>query len=114
LLAAVVVAPFAAPMALSAEGWGWLAMNGLLVAPAATAMLMVAPRYVAAAVVAMFFLLETVLTPIWMWGIFGEVPSPFALTGGAVVIIALTAHSVWRMSVSNRVRRSAKPQQMRP
>lgn len=114
LLAAAVVAPFAAPLALSAEGWGWLAMNGLLVAPAATAMLMVAPRYVAAAVVAMFFLLETVLTPVWMWGIFGEVPSMLALVGGAVVISALSAHSVWKVSVSNRARRSLKPQQIRP
>lgn len=114
LLAAAVVAPFAAPLTLSAEGWGWLALNGLLVAPAATAMLMIAPRYVAAAVVAMFFLLETVLTPIWMWGIFGEVPSVFALVGGAVVITALTAHSAWKLSVSNRVRKSARMAQMRP
>ncbi len=114
LLAAAVVAPFAAPLALSPESWGWLALNGLLVAPAATAMLMVAPRYVAAAVVAMFFLLETVLTPVWMWGIFGEIPSLLALLGGAVVISALSAHSLWKLNVSNRARRSLKPQQIRP
>jgi drug/metabolite transporter (DMT)-like permease len=62
----------------------------------------------------MFFLLETVLTPVWMWGIFGEIPSLLALLGGAVVISALSAHSLWKLNVSNRARRSLKPQQIRP
>ena len=114
LLAAVLVAPLAAPATLSLEGWGWLAMNGLLVAPAATAMLMVAPRYVAAGVVAMFFLLETVLTPVWMWAVFAEVPSTFAFIGGSIVIASLTLHSAWKVSVSNRTRRAGLPRHIRP
>ena len=114
LLAAVVVAPWATPLALSAESWGWLAMNGLLVAPAATAMLMVAPRYVAAGIVAMFFLLETVLTPIWMWGVFAEVPSTLAFVGGTIVIVSLALHSAWKVSVSNRIRRAGTPRRIRP
>jgi drug/metabolite transporter (DMT)-like permease len=96
LMSAIVAAPFAVPGSLTAAGWGWLSINGFLVAPAATAFLMIGPRYVAAAIVAMFFLLETVLTPIWMWAIFSEMPSTLSLIGGAVVIVSLAGHSLWR------------------
>lgn len=96
LMSAVVAAPFAVPGSLTAAGWGWLSINGFLVAPAATAFLMIGPRYVAAAIVAMFFLLETVLTPVWMWAIFSEMPSTLSLIGGAIVVAALAGHSLWR------------------
>lgn len=96
LVSAMIAAPFAMPGTLSAAGWGWMAMNGFLVAPAATALLMIGPRYVAAAIVAMFFLLETVLTPVWMWAIFSEAPSTLSLIGGAIVIVSLIGHTLWR------------------
>lgn len=96
LMSAIVAAPFAVPGSLTAAGWGWLSINGFLVAPAATAFLMIGPRYVAAAIVAMFFLLETVLTPVWMWMIFSEMPSTLSLIGGAIVIASLAGHSLWR------------------
>ncbi|NNJ74060.1 MAG: EamA family transporter, partial [Anderseniella sp.] len=96
LMSAIVAAPFAVPGSLTAAGWGWLSINGFLVTPAATAFLMIGPRYVAAAIVAMFFLLETVLTPIWMWAIFSEMPSTLSLIGGAIVIASLAGHSLWR------------------
>ena len=35
-----------------------------------------------------FFLLETVLTPVWVWFIFSEVPTANSLMGGAIVIVA--------------------------
>ena len=46
----------------------------------------------------MFFLLETVLTPVWIWLIFGEVPTRAVMIGGTVVILTLLAHSLWRLS----------------
>jgi drug/metabolite transporter (DMT)-like permease len=103
LLSAIVAAPVAAPLSMTAAGWGWLALNGFLVAPAATAFLMVGPRYVAAAIVAMFFLLETVLTPLWMWIIFLERPSTLALIGGAIVVVTLIVHSLWRFGAKREV-----------
>lgn len=99
LLSAIVAAPLALPGSLTAAGWGWLAINGFLVAPAATALLLIGPRYVAAAIVAMFFLLETVLTPIWMWAIFAEIPTTLSLIGGAIVITSLIAHNLWRIKM---------------
>jgi drug/metabolite transporter (DMT)-like permease len=55
------------------------------------------PRFLPSADVSMFFLLETILTPIWVWMLFKEVPSQAVLLGGAIVIITLVAHSFWRL-----------------
>ena len=45
----------------------------------------------------MFYLLETILAPIWIWIVFEEVPTVQTLVGGAVLILALVGHSVWQM-----------------
>jgi drug/metabolite transporter (DMT)-like permease len=43
----------------------------------------------------MFYLLETILAPIWVWLIFSEAPSHVTLTGGLILVLALIAHSLW-------------------
>jgi drug/metabolite transporter (DMT)-like permease len=48
----------------------------------------------------MFFLLDTMLTPIWIWMIFGELPTPVSLVGGSIVIVTLISHSLWRFRSS--------------
>ena len=78
----------------------WLALNGLVTMPLATALLARGPRVLPSADVGMFFMLETFLTPVWIWMLFGEVPSARVLLGGAVVIIAVFAHSWWRLAVT--------------
>ena len=94
------------PLALLGEGfygvpaWGWLALNGFIAIPLATVLLASGPRVLPAADVSMFFLLETVLTPVWVWLIFGELPGPAVMIGGAIVITTLVIHSGWRLSLS--------------
>lgn len=100
-LASAVIASFwAAPLALSFAGWGWLGLNGLIVIPLASALIALGPRYLPAPEVAMFFLLDTMLTPIWIWMIFGELPTLVSMLGGTIVIATLTAHSLWRFRTS--------------
>ncbi len=96
LVSALISLWWAQPLLLPAEGWSWLALNGLIVMPLASALIAIGPRYIPSAEVAMFFLLDTVLTPLWIWMLFGEVPTPRAMLGGALVILTLLAHSVWR------------------
>ena len=96
LLAALIAAVWATPLAMPLEGWGWLALNGLIVIPLATALIAIGPRYLPSAEVAMFFLLDTVLTPVWVWMLFSELPTAQSIVGGAIVISALLAHCVWR------------------
>jgi len=64
------------------------------------------PRYITGPEVAMFYLLETVLAPVWMWLIFYEVPSRKSLIGGVILIVALVAHSVLQL-IEGRKRRAA-------
>ncbi len=103
LLAAVGVYWFASPGSLSSESWAWLALNGLLIVPAASALMLLGPRFVSAPIVAMFFLLETVLTPVWMWLVFDELPTRQVFIGGAIIFCALMVHSVWRLRQRSRL-----------
>ena len=77
--------------------WFWVALNGLLFIPLASSLIANGPRYLPSADVSMFFLLETVLTPVWIWLLFSEAPTSQVLTGGAIVIVTLVAHSIWRL-----------------
>ena len=96
LVSALFVSPWAEPAALSADSWMWIGLNGVLVVPLAGALIALAPRYLPAPEVAMFFLLDLAFTPIWMWLIFSELPSARSLVGGTVLFLAVLAHSVWR------------------
>jgi drug/metabolite transporter (DMT)-like permease len=39
--------------------------------------------------------IEPVLNPIWVALVFGEIPGPFALAGGAVIIITIVTYNIW-------------------
>ena len=52
-----------------------------------------APRYITAAEVNLFFLLETILGPIWVWLVIHEQPSMETIVGGIVIISTITVHS---------------------
>jgi drug/metabolite transporter (DMT)-like permease len=52
----------------------------------------------------MFYLLETVLAPVWVWLIFSEAPTQASLAGGVLLIATLAAHSAWQMAAGRRKR----------
>jgi drug/metabolite transporter (DMT)-like permease len=53
-----------------------------------------APRYITAAEVNLFFLLETILGPLWVWLVIHEQPSTETILGGIVIIVTIALHSV--------------------
>ena len=53
----------------------------------------IAPRFIAAAEVNLFFLLEVVLGPIWVWMIINERPSTETIIGGIIIIVTIAIHS---------------------
>ncbi len=57
----------------------------------------IAPRFIPAAEVNLFFLLETIIGPIWVWFIIKEQPSIETLQGGAVIIITIAIHSYLKL-----------------
>ena len=82
----------------------WIVFNGAVIMPVAFFCLATGPKYLSGAEVAMFYLLETVLAPIWVWMIFAEVPTRNSLIGGAILITALVAHSLWQLMESRKRR----------
>ena len=114
LLAAAMTVWFSHPATLGLESWGWLGLNGLLVMPTSAALLMYAPRYVSGPLVAMFYLLETVLTPVWMWLVFDEIPTLASLIGGVIVIISLVSHSLYMLAVDKKSSRPRTVAATRP
>ena len=86
----------------------WIVFNGAVIMPLAFFCLAAGPRYITGPEVAMFYLLETVLAPVWMWLIFYEVPSRNSLVGGVILIVALVAHSIWQLAEGRR-RRAQTP-----
>ena len=60
----------------------------------------IAPRFIPAAEVNLFFLLETIIGPIWVWLIIKEQPSIETLQGGAVIITTIAIHSFLKVKKS--------------
>ena len=59
-----------------------------------------APRFIPAAEVNLFFLLETIIGPIWVWLIIKEQPSLETLYGGTVIITTIAIHSFFKLKNS--------------
>ncbi len=57
----------------------------------------IAPRFIPAAEVNLFFLLETIIGPIWVWLIIKEQPSLETLQGGIIIIITIAIHSFLKL-----------------
>ena len=100
-------------LAIVAEGgyrveqpW-WVLLNGAIVMPIAFYCLGAAPRFISGPEVSMFYVLETVLAPVWVWMIFSEAPTRNSLIGGTILIVALVAHSVWQLLDGRRRKRAA-------
>ena len=52
-----------------------------------------APRYITAAEVNLFFLLETIFGPLWVWLVIKEQPSIETIIGGSIIISTIAIHS---------------------
>ena len=60
----------------------------------------IAPRFIPAEEVNLFFLLETILGPIWVWMIIKEQPSLETLQGGIVIMLTIAIHSFFKLKKS--------------
>ncbi len=60
----------------------------------------IAPRFIQAEEVNLFFLLETIIGPIWVWLIIKEQPSLETLQGGFIIITTIAIHSYLKLKKS--------------
>ena len=54
-----------------------------------------APRYITAPEVNLFFLLETIFGPLWVWMVIREQPSIETIIGGSIIILTIAVHSIF-------------------
>jgi len=57
----------------------------------------IAPRFIPAEEVNLFFLLETIVGPIWVWMVIKEQPSLETIQGGIVIILTIAIHSFLKL-----------------
>jgi len=60
----------------------------------------IAPRFIPAEEVNLFFLLETIIGPFWVWLVIKEQPSIETIQGGVVIILTIAIHSFLKLKKS--------------
>lgn len=104
LLVVIVFAPFASLGSVPLPQVGWLALLGAGQVTLGTLFFALAARHVPAAEMALIFLLEVVLGPLWAWIGVSEQPSAATLIGGGIVLIAVVLQIGARRSDEERER----------
>ncbi len=89
--------PFAEFQSYSTAQIGYLFLNGAIILPVAIGLLSIGPRYLPAAEVSMFTVLEVILAPLLVWFVLGENPGSKSLIGGAIIVSAIFLHALWRL-----------------
>ena len=63
-------------------------------------MVTIAPRFIPAEEVNLFFLLETIIGPFWVWMVIKEQPSVETIQGGLIIILTIAIHSFFKLKKS--------------
>ena len=91
---------FADSLALSSQSMLYILASGIVLA-VSFSLITIAPQYIPAPEVAMFFPLGTVLGTLLAWIIVKEQPSSNALIGGSIVIVTIFCHA-WYMQFNHK------------
>jgi drug/metabolite transporter (DMT)-like permease len=94
VLVAVVGTPFMWTSLPDPVSWGLLLVAGVGQLGVSTVLYAKAIPHVRAIEAVLIPVIEPVLNPVWVWLLVGEVPSGWALLGGAIVLGAVTARGV--------------------
>jgi len=104
MIAAVFAATQVTSFAVSGHDMGWLFVFGALNLGFGLACFATGARLIPAAFAALLGTFETLLAPVWVWLVHGEVPSSRTILGGAVIFVALLVH------IGREFRRMSQPQ----
>lgn len=93
IIMALLSLPLADPFIVSEKGFLILGLMGLVQMPLALSLIAQSTRYLPSPEVSLFLLVETILSPIWVWLVLGEIPPRLTYVGGTIVICTLIIHS---------------------
>lgn len=94
LVAAVACLPFAVPVSAGAGDWAVVVYLGVFQIGLAYVLLTRAMRRVPAVQASLLLMIEPALSPVWAWLVHGETPGPWAVAGGAVIVLGTIAWSL--------------------
>lgn len=83
---------FCDPFDVSASDLALLAVFGLTQSALGLLLFGMGSRLIPSAEATLITALDVPLAPLWVWLAFGEMPSPYTLTGGAIVLAAVIGH----------------------
>lgn len=95
--------PLAWPLTPNLSDLTFLWIMGWIQLGLGSVLMTIATRYLTAAEVAFFALLETTLGPIWVWLGIGERPSNIALIGGIIVVLALLINALQGLPYTRKI-----------
>jgi drug/metabolite transporter (DMT)-like permease len=107
IVMAVCVWPWAEPFQISGHSFFYLAVMGLVQMPLALYLIAQSTRYLPSPEVSLFIIVETILSPIWVWFVLGEVPPFMTFIGGSLIVLTLVLHSWMGMRELKRLQRVA-------
>ena len=67
---------------------------GILFVTLPLVFLTLAPRYIPAHEVQLFFILETALGPLWVWLVIQEEPTIKTIIGGVLIVLIIFVHTL--------------------
>jgi drug/metabolite transporter (DMT)-like permease len=102
MIAAAFAATQAPTLLVSGTDFGLLAVFGALNLGLGLALFASGARLVPAALAALLGTMETVLSPVWVWLVHGQVPDGRTLLGGGIVFAALIAHLALELTRQGR------------
>ena len=110
VISALVAVPFAHPLQVTRHDLIVLGLFGFAQLGIGLAIFSIGAPLAPVTDVALISMLEPIMGPIWVWIFVSEYPGASALIGGAVVFVALAAHTIYpRLQVSHGNARSLRP-----
>lgn len=86
---------FATPTSLSPSSYLILAVMGIITAPWGRLATAISTKYLPVAEVSMYRPLNTVLAPLWVWLLLGELPLKETYIGGGIILITLVINTIY-------------------
>jgi len=94
IISVILTAPLASPLAVSAVNMGVLVVFGVVEMGLGLVLFTAGAQRIPPVEAAMMAILETILSPFWVWILLGEEPGTRTVIGGLVVVAAVTVHTL--------------------
>jgi drug/metabolite transporter (DMT)-like permease len=92
----------AQPGSVTAPDMTFILLLGGVVLPISFTLITLGPRYITAPEVSLILLVETILGPIWVWMVVGEVPLASTLVAGMLIVGTLVVHTLMSLRATQQ------------